>query len=104
MGRLLARHLRPRRRHVRLACVLFLDAIQLNCHFFNDRDIELDLDPREVTTQVHLDLILAFMGSLGRATSSNVVLTPENAPAFPTIRYELGGDSFVRVPPMDWPR
>jgi len=83
---------------------VFLDTIQLNCHFFNDQDIELDLDPREMTSQAHLDLVLAFMGSLGRATFSGVVLTPENSPGFPIIRYELGTDSFVRVPPPSWPR
>jgi len=54
--------------------------MQLNCHFFQNDDIELDLDPREVTGQAQLDALLEFMRDIGRTTSASVVLTPKMCP------------------------
>lgn len=77
---------------------VYLDGIELNCHFFTDQDIELDLDPREISSQGHLDLLLGFMRRLGAATAKSVVITPENKPELPIIRYEPEVDSFFRAP------
>lgn len=78
--------------------------VLLITQFFDDGDIEFDLDPREVTGQAELDAVLTFMREVGQATSANVVLTPQNMPGFPTIRYDLTTNGFSHLPPVDWRR
>ena len=58
------------------------------CHFFTPEEIEFDIDPREVTTQAHLDSLLAFLQQLGDRTRKRAVLTPENLPHGPIISYD----------------
>ncbi|MFO0962656.1 MAG: hypothetical protein U0625_07075 [Phycisphaerales bacterium] len=67
-------------------------------HFFSIDTIELDLDPRDVSSQASLDLLLAFMRRLGLATAKRVILAPENMPDHPIFRYEPERDAFVRTP------
>jgi hypothetical protein len=50
----------------------------LNCHFFAEDEIELDLDPAEVDTPAKLEVLFGFMRSLARALEKEVFLTPEN--------------------------
>jgi hypothetical protein len=50
----------------------------LNSHFFLETEIEFDLDPREVQSQVELEGIVRFMRLLADATGRDAVLTPEN--------------------------
>ena len=52
----------------------------MHCHFFTTDEIELDLDPREVTSQGQLDAVLDFISNLGAALQRDVVLTEENSP------------------------
>jgi hypothetical protein len=52
-----------------------------NCHFFTPEEIELDLDPREVTDQASLDDVCELVRVLGQATGKTVVVTHENVPA-----------------------
>jgi hypothetical protein len=82
---------------------VFLGNVRFNSHFFDDGDIEFDLDPREVTDQTALDAVLTFMREVGQATSANVLLTPENMPAVPMIRYDSTTNTFSHIPPADWP-
>jgi hypothetical protein len=56
---------------------VFLDGIQLNCHFFGG-DIELDLDPEEVRTQEDVDRVLGFLKERGDVLNRTVLLTDEN--------------------------
>lgn len=53
--------------------------LTVNCHFFTEEEIELDLDPHEIRSQIELDLILGFMRDLGTALSKEVILTGENS-------------------------
>ena len=52
--------------------------VSLNCHFFDQLEVEFDLDPREVTSQRQLDAVVAFMKALARATNKVAMMTPEN--------------------------
>ena len=52
----------------------------LNCHFFHDADIELDLDPREIVDDTRADAVLAFMAEMSAALRKEVRLTEENSP------------------------
>jgi len=51
---------------------------QLICHFFDESEIELDLDPRRISDQGQLDALISFMADLAIATGRVVLLTPEN--------------------------
>ncbi len=57
-------------------------------HFFTSEEIECDFVPNEVTSQVDLDALLAFVRQLGDATSKRVVITPENVSEHPFITYD----------------
>lgn len=50
----------------------------LNCHFFTEDEIELDLDPREVSEQGAMDDIVSFMAQLSGLVQRPTILTPEN--------------------------
>jgi len=50
-----------------------------NTHFFTEKEIEFDLDPKQVSGQRELDSILQFMHLLAAATKREAILTPENA-------------------------
>ena len=68
--------------------VVDIGGIRLCCHFFTDEQLELDLDPSEVDSPSRLECLTAFMRRLGQALQRTVVLTPENCPESPFIRYD----------------
>jgi hypothetical protein len=63
----------------RLLLVRFA-GVQANCHFFCAKDIEFDIDPREVIGQEQLDALLGFMRCLSQAVGKDAILTLENCP------------------------
>lgn len=66
--------------HVGRALVVF--------HFFSDEEVECDFLPNEITSQVDLDALLAFVRQLGEATRKCVLITPENCREQPFIIYD----------------
>ncbi len=60
---------------------IHLGQVTVNCHFFTKDEIELDIDPAQVTTQTELDSIVAFLAVVGRALGKDVMLTDENLPS-----------------------
>lgn len=69
--------------------------LTLNCHFFTQEEIELDIDPHEVRSQKELDLILGFMRNLGTVLAKEVILTGENSEDFVWFRYVPESDEMV---------
>jgi hypothetical protein len=70
---------------------IYLGGITLNCHFFLEDEIELDLDPEELTDDdddSKADAILAFMVELGEALRKPVLMTAENAPDAVIFRFD----------------
>jgi hypothetical protein len=57
-------------------------------HFFSDDEVECDVDPREISSQLDLDALLGFVRQLGDMTHKRVVITPENVRDEPFITYE----------------
>ena len=47
------------------------------CHFFIADEIELDIDPREVTSLSAVDSVLDFITGLGACLARDVILTEE---------------------------
>ena len=65
--------------HESLLLRLNVGGLWVNCHFFQDDEIEFDLDPREVTDEQRYEALMGFMVDLGRATGRRVVMTPESS-------------------------
>ena len=55
-----------------------LHGLLLNCHFFTEHELELDLDPKDINSRARLELILGFMQEIGRLLQKEVIMTPEN--------------------------
>lgn len=61
---------------------------RITCHFFIKEEVELTLSPRDVDGPAEAERLAQFLAELGRATSKEVRLTPENEPASIIARYE----------------
>jgi hypothetical protein len=72
--------------------------VTLHCHFFWPKEIEFDLDPRQVVSAESLSAVLDFMATLGRRLDRPVVLTPENLPQRPYFRFDPDRQSIIYVP------
>lgn len=71
---------------------------RLNCHFFSEEEIEFDLDPRDVVGLDEAKQLAEFMTRMGRITSKEVRLTPENEVGSAIARYEPVTDELVWMP------
>jgi hypothetical protein len=63
----------------------------INCHFFTEQEIELDLDPREVNSEERLNSLFRFMKVLGKHLGKEVILTLENSPHLVLLRTSPDG-------------
>jgi hypothetical protein len=57
-------------------------------HFFTEEEIECDIDPRDVKSQVELDALLAFLKEIGDSVGKQSILTPENFRESVIFRYD----------------
>jgi hypothetical protein len=62
--------------------------ILVACHFFTPDEIEFNIDPKEITSQSDLDVLLKFLRFVGNTVNKPVLLTPENLIASPIISYD----------------
>lgn len=76
-----------------------MSSVRLNCHFFLESELELDLDPREVNSDEKAEAVLTFMSQLGRALGKEVLMTAENAPAAVIFRYDPSADKVTYISP-----
>lgn len=65
--------------------------VALACHFFDQAEIEFDLDPRDVRCQAEFDAVLDFMKTLALATGKSALMTPENMHSVPFVRVSPAG-------------
>jgi hypothetical protein len=59
--------------------ILDVGGVGLKCHFFDEHEIEFDLDPREVKGPDEFEAIAGFMRMLVDLTGKGATLTHENA-------------------------
>lgn len=59
---------------------IFIDKIQINCHFFSESEIENDIDPREINSLKDHEHVLKYMTDLSTILNKEVILTPESEP------------------------
>jgi hypothetical protein len=72
-----------------------VEGVILHCHFFWHKEVEFDLDPRQVDSKQKEQGITGFMRALGRLLDKEVVLTPENLETNPFLRYVPGQDQII---------
>jgi hypothetical protein len=53
-------------------------SVILNCHFFSQEQIEFDIDPREIKSELHAKAVFEFMRQVGQLLDKEVILTHEN--------------------------
>jgi len=53
---------------------LFLEGVALHCHFYQEHEIALDLDPDEVTDKATANQVYGFMRALAMALNKPVLL------------------------------
>lgn len=57
---------------------VFIDKIQINAHFFDETEMENDIDPREFNTIEDHNKLIKYMSALSTLLDKEVILTPEN--------------------------
>ncbi len=72
-----------------------LGGVEACCHFFAEDEIELDIDPRQVTSPITEEKVLKFMALLGAELGRDVILTEENLREDVWFRYS-SSDGVVR--------
>jgi hypothetical protein len=63
-------------------------AASVHCHFFMESELELDIDPKEVSSASQHDLLLEFAEAVAMALQKPIVLTPEGTPDSPLLSFE----------------
>ncbi|MDE1130055.1 MAG: hypothetical protein OSA49_00695 [Ascidiaceihabitans sp.] len=59
---------------------ILLGQVKIKCHFFTEQEIELSIDPSEVTSQAELNAVVDVLTIIGCALGRDVILTDENCP------------------------
>lgn len=83
---------------------VFIDNIQINAHFFDDTEIENDIDPREIISIDDHNRVIDFMTKLSKVLNKPVILSPEKCPDIVLIKV-LGDNISINIKsnPKDWP-
>ena len=61
-----------------LNATFFVAEIDVNCHFFDDAEIENDIDPRKIDSLTAHSQLMDYMARLSQALGKEVVLTGED--------------------------
>ena len=65
-----------------------IGSVTVNCHFFVESEIELDVDPKEVKGPEEHFQVLRFVEGLAIKVGRPVLVTPENGAEIPFLSYE----------------
>jgi hypothetical protein len=57
---------------------VFLEKVQVNCHFFQDSEIENDIDPSEVVSMEDHDRLMTYAVAISTILGKEVVITAES--------------------------
>jgi len=69
--------------------------IEMNCHFFEQNQIELDFDPRGVRGQKDLDQLVEFMTRVSRSVGLPVILSPKNVATKPLVTVDASSGTLT---------
>ena len=82
---------------------MFIDKIQINAHFFDDTEMENDIDPREFNSIEDHNKLLKYMSDISNLLDKEVILTPENE--HETILFKVNKDDIEfseNIDPTKW--
>lgn len=68
---------------------IIIDKIIINTHFFYDKEIEFDIDPKEINSVYTFDKLINFMNEISKILSRKVILTGENQMECPLIEVDF---------------
>lgn len=54
--------------------------IQINCHFFAEEEIEMDVAPKEISEKANFEIFISFLKWLSQELKKSIHLTHENSP------------------------
>ncbi|QXP57810.1 hypothetical protein H0I25_08530 [Cellulophaga sp. HaHa_2_95] len=66
-----------------------LNGITVKCYFFLENQIEFDINPTEIKTELELNTITDFMKSISSKLEKQITLCGENQPEFPLIKIDI---------------
>ena len=66
---------------------VMLGQVSVNCHFFVDWQLELDISPREISGPAEHGAVLDFVEQLSVALELPADITPENSETTPLLTY-----------------
>lgn len=65
-----------------------LNGITIKCYFFLENQIEFDINPAEIKTELEFNMISNFMKSISLKLEKQITLCGENQPEFPLIKID----------------
>jgi hypothetical protein len=83
---------------------VFIEDIQVNAHFFDETEIENDIDPREFKAIDDHNKLIDYLKGLSNILNREVIVTPENCPEI--ILMKIKGESVeinIDSEPKKWP-
>lgn len=69
--------------------------VKVNCYFFEENQIELDIDPKEVQSLESGQQIIDFVCKLSKVLHKESSLTPENCPEDPLVIFKSRDDQVI---------
>ncbi|QSB28639.1 hypothetical protein [Flavobacterium sp. CLA17] len=76
---------------------IFIDKIMINLHFFSDEEIEFDIDPKEINSNIDLKTIIGFMNDMSQILKKEVILTGEGESEYALITVDYGSKKILFV-------
>jgi len=68
---------------------IIIEKIIINTHFFYNKEIEFDIDPKEINSIYNFERLVNFMNDISRILSQKVILTGENQIDFPLVEVDF---------------
>lgn len=68
---------------------IIIDKIIINTHFFYDKEIEFDIDPKEIDSANAFEKLVNFMNEISKILNRKVILTGENQVNFPLVEIDF---------------
>lgn len=82
---------------------VFIEHIQINNHFFIDKEIENDIDPREINSIEDHERVLKYMSDLSLLLDKPIILTPENDKEIVLMKVSKVGIEYSdNIDPKEW--
>ena len=66
-----------------------LNGIIVKCYFFLEDQIEFDINPAEIKTELELNKVTDFMKKISSELNKQITLCDENQPEFPLIKIDF---------------